>query len=153
MGYWPTFLLSNTMDNIKNTIESLIPDDIVILSYNDFSGSGKIKLIVDSIDGVDLNSTSIIAKKIKKSDIINDFYPDGLQLEISSPGLNAELKLPFQFAKNIGRTLEIQTKDDREFFIKLLNSDEVGISGKVKNGKQIYFAFEEIDKAKVVIEF
>ena len=51
------------MDNIKNTIESLIPEDLVIIDYNDFSGSGKIKLIVDSFKGVDLNSTSILAKK------------------------------------------------------------------------------------------
>ena len=65
MGYWPTFLLNKNMDNIKNTIESLIPEDLVIIDYNDFSGSGKIKLIVDSFEGVDLNSTSILAKKIK----------------------------------------------------------------------------------------
>ena len=153
VGLWPTFLLSKSMDNIKNTIESLIPEDIVIIDYNDFSGSGRIKLIVDSAEGVDLNSTSMLAKKIKKSDIINNFYPDGLQLEISSPGLDAELKIPFQYAKNIGRRLKIHTKDDSEFIIKLSTSDETGINGIDNNGKQIYFAFDEIDKAKVIIEF
>ncbi len=153
MGYWPTFLLSKSMDNIKNTIESLIPEDLVIIDYNDFSGSGKIKLIVDSFEGVDLNSTSILAKKIKKSDIINNFYPDGLQLEISSPGLDAELKIPFQYTKNIGRRLKIHTKDEREYTIKLSSSDKTGINGIDKNGKQIYFAFDDIDKAKVIIEF
>ena len=153
MGYWPTFLLNKNMDNIKNTIESLIPEDLVIIDYNDFSGSGKIKLIVDSFEGVDLNSTSILAKKIKKSDIINNFYPDGLQLEISSPGLDAELKIPFQYAKNIGRRLKIHTKDECEYTIKLSSSDKTGINGMDKNGKQIYFAFDDIDKAKVIIEF
>ena len=153
MGYWPTFLLNKNMDNIKNTIESLIPEDLVIIDYNDFSGSGKIKLIVDSFEGVDLNSTSILAKKIKKSDIINNFYPDGLQLEISSPGLDAELKIPFQYAKNIGRRLKIHTKDEREYTIKLSSSDKTGINGMDKNGKQIYIAFDDIDKAKVIIEF
>lgn len=152
-GLLAHFSFKWNMDNIRNTIESLIPEDIVILDYNDFSGSGKIKLIVDSSEGVDLNLTSVLAKKIKKSDIINNFYPNGLQLEISSPGLDAELKIPFQYAKNIGRRLKIHTKDDCQFAIKLSSSDETGINGMDKNGKQIYFAFDEIDKAKVIIEF
>ena len=103
MGYWPTFLLIRPMDRVKNTIKSLIPSDCTIINYNDFSKSGKIKLIIDSFDGIDLNSTSILAQKIKKSDTINEYYPNGLQLEISSPGIDSDLKLPFQFSKNIGR--------------------------------------------------
>ena len=54
------------MDRVKNTIKSLIPSDCTIINYNDFSKSGKIKLIIDSFDGIDLNSTSILAQKIKK---------------------------------------------------------------------------------------
>ena len=91
------------MDNVKNIIESLIPSDFVVIDYNDFSQSGKIKLIIDSYKGVDLKSTSTLARKIKKSDIINNIYPNGLQLEISSPGIDADLKYPFQFSKNIGQ--------------------------------------------------
>ena len=68
MGYWPTFLLSKNMDRVKNIIESLVPSDFVIIDYNDFSKSGKIKLIIDSMGGVDLKSTSVLAKKIKKSE-------------------------------------------------------------------------------------
>ena len=45
MGYWPTFLLIRPMDRVKNTIKSLIPSDCTIINYNDFSKSGKIKLI------------------------------------------------------------------------------------------------------------
>ena len=153
MGYWPTFLLSKNMDRVKNIIESLVPSDFVIIDYNDFSKSGKIKLIIDSMGGVDLKSTSVLAKKIKKSDIINDFYPNGLQLEITSPGLDSGLKIPFQYVKNIGRRLKIQTIDDQELTIKLLSSNDTGISGEDKSGKEINLAFDQIQKAKVIIEF
>ena len=51
------------MDRVKNTIKSLIPSDCTIINYNDFSKSGKIKLIIDSFDGIDLNTTSILAQK------------------------------------------------------------------------------------------
>ena len=153
VGYWPTFLLIRPMDRVKNTIKSLIPSDCTIINYNDFSKSGKIKLIIDSFDGIDLNSTSILAQKIKKSDTINEFYPNGLQLEISSPGIDSDLKLPFQFSKNIGRKLKISTFNEQELVITLTDSSDDGINGEDKNGKQINLTYDQIQNAKVIIEF
>ena len=153
VGYWPTFLLTRPMDRVKNTIKSLIPSDCTIINYNDFSKSGKIKLIIDSFDGIDLNSTSILAQKIKKSDTINEFYPNGLQLEISSPGIDSDLKLPFQFSKNIGRKLKISTFNEQELVITLTDSSDDGINGEDKNGKQVNLTYDQIQNAKVIIEF
>ena len=153
VGYWPTFLLIRPMDKVKNTIKSLIPSDCTIINYNDFSKSGKIKLIIDSFDGIDLNSTSILAQKIKKSDTINEFYPNGLQLEISSPGIDSDLKLPFQFSKNIGRKLKISTFNEQELVITLTDSSDDGINGEDKNGKKINLTYDQIQNAKVIIEF
>ena len=153
VGYWPTFLLIRPMDYVKNTIESLIPADCAIIDYNDFSKSGKIKLIIDSSSGIDLESTSILAKKIKKSDTINDFYPNGVQLEISSPGIDADLIYPFQYAKNIGRKIKIYTTDKRELIVTLSGSNENGISGNLKNDKKIDLVYDQIKKANVIIDF
>ena len=153
VGYWPTFLLIRPMDYVKNTIESLIPADCAIIDYNDFSKSGKIKLIIDSSSGIDLESTSILAKKIKKSETINDFYPNGVQLEISSPGIDADLIYPFQYAKNIGRKIKIYTTDDRELIVTLSGSNETGINGNLKNGKKVELAYDQIQKANVIIDF
>ena len=153
VGYWPTFLLIRPMDYVKNTIESLIPADCTIIDYNDFSKSGKIKLIIDSSSGIDLESTSILAKKIKKSDTINDFYPNGVQLEISSPGIDADLIYPFQYSKNIGRKIKIYTTDNRELIVILNASNETGINGNLKNGKKVELAYDQIQKANVIIDF
>ena len=153
VGYWPTFLLIRPMDYVKNTIESLIPADCAIIDYNDFSKSGKIKLIIDSSSGIDLESTSILAKKIKKSETINDFYPNGVQLEISSPGIDADLIYPFQYSKNIGRKIKIYTTDDRELIVTLSGSNETGINGNLKNAKKVELAYDQIQKANVIIDF
>ena len=153
MGYWPTFLLIRPMDYVKNTIESLIPADCSIIDYNDFSKSGKIKLTIDSLSGIDLESTSILAKKIKKSDTINDFYPNGVQLEISSPGIDADLIYPFQYSKNIGRKIKIYTTDNRELIVILNASNETGINGNLKNGNKVELAYDQIQKANVIIDF
>ena len=153
MGYWPTFLLIRPMDYVKNTIECLIPADCAIIDYNDFSKSGKIKLTIDSLSGIDLESTSILAKKIKKSETINDFYPNGVQLEISSPGIDADLIYPFQYSKNIGRKIKIYTADNRELIVILNASNETGINGNLKNGKKVELTYDQIQKANVIIDF
>ena len=59
----------------------------------------------------------------------------------------------FQYVKNIGRRLKIQTIDDQELTIKLLSSNDTGVSGEDKSGKEINLAFDQIQKAKVIIEF
>lgn len=154
MGYWPTFLLIRPMDTIKNTIEDLIPDDLVIIDYNDFSNSGKLKIIIDGINGIDLNTTSSLAKKIKKLNVINEAFPDGIQLEISSPGIGADLLHPFQYKKNLGRTLKIITSDNLDNLkIELSSCDDVGLEGILPDGEKINLTYDQIKKAKVIVKF
>ena len=154
MGYWPTFLLIRPMDTIKNTIEDLIPDDLVIIDYNDFSNSGKLKIIIDGINGIDLNTTSSLAKKIKKLNVINEIFPDGIQLEISSPGIGADLLHPFQYKKNLGRTLKIITSDNLDNLkIELSSCDDVGLEGILPDGEKINLTYDQIEKAKVIVKF
>ena len=154
MGYWPTFLLIRPMDIIKNTIEDLIPDDLVIIDYNDFSKSGKLKIIIDGINGIDLKTTSSLAKKIKKLNVINETFPDGIQLEISSPGIGADLMFPFQYKKNLGRTLKIITLDNLDNLkIELSSCDDVGLEGILPGGEKINLTYDQIEKAKVIVNF
>lgn len=154
MGYWPTFLLIRPMDTIKNTIEDLIPDDLVIIDYNDFSNSGKLKIIIDGINGIDLNTTSSLAKKIKKLNVINETFPDGIQLEISSPGIGADLLHPFQYKKNLGRTLKIITSDNLDNLkIELSSCDDVGLEGILPDGEKINLTYDQIEQAKVIVKF
>jgi len=154
VGYWPTFLLIRPMDIIKNTIEDLIPDDLVIIDYNDFSKSGKLKIIIDGINGIDLKTTSSLAKKIKKLNVINETFPDGIQLEISSPGIGADLMFPFQYKKNLGRTLKIITSDNLDNLkIELSSCDDVGLEGILPGGEKINLTYDQIEKAKVIVNF
>lgn len=142
------------MDTIKNTIEDLIPDDLVIIDYNDFSNSGKLKIIIDGINGIDLNTTSSLAKKIKKLNVINEIFPDGIQLEISSPGIGADLLHPFQYKKNLGRTLKIITSDNLDNLkIELSSCDDVGLEGILPDGEKINLTYDQIEKAKVIVKF
>ena len=102
------------MSTIRDIIEDFIPNDYEMIEYNDFSNTGRFRIVLDGLKNVDLNTTSTLAKKIKKSEIINKTFPDGVQLEITSPGIDSNLTHSFQFKKNIGRMLNITTFEDEK---------------------------------------
>ena len=60
-------------------------------------------------------------------------------MEVSSPGVGTALKMPRQYINNIGRTIEVTTKDD-QFKGKLTHADAekitVSYEEKVKEGKK-----------------
>ena len=141
------------MDTIKNIIENFVPENITIIEYNDFSNSGRFKIVIDGENNVDLNTTSTIAKNIKKSKLVNEMFPDGVQLEITSPGIDSKLIFPFQYQKNINRMLNISTyKSEKSFYAKLVSATDTSIKIKFENGNSTKLDYKEIDSANVIIK-
>ena len=66
------------MSTIRDIIEDFIPNDYEMIEYNDFSNTGRFRIVLDGLKNVDLSTTSTLAKKIKKSEIINKTFPDGV---------------------------------------------------------------------------
>lgn len=154
MGYWPTFLLIETiMSTIRDIIEDFIPKDYEMIEYNDFSSTGRFRIVLDGLKNVDLNTTSTLAKKIKKSEIINKKFPDGVQLEITSPGIDSNLTYSFQFKKNIGRMLNITTfEDEKSFKVKLISADDKTIEFELDDGNSTILNFSQIKHANVIVK-
>ena len=155
MGYWPTFLLIETiMSTIRDIIEDFIPNDYEMIEYNDFSNTGRFRIVLDGLKNVDLSTTSTLAKKIKKSEIINKTFPDGVQLEITSPGIDSNLTHSFQFKKNIGRMLNVTTlEDEKSFEAKLLSANDKTIEFELDDGNSAVLNLSQIKHANVIIKF
>ncbi|MEC8705832.1 MAG: hypothetical protein VXX68_02495 [Candidatus Neomarinimicrobiota bacterium] len=54
------------MSTIRDIIEDFIPNDYEMIEYNDFSNTGRFRIVLDGVKNVDLSTTSTLAKKIKK---------------------------------------------------------------------------------------
>jgi ribosome maturation factor RimP len=102
---------------------------------------------------------TMIREKLNKN--IDDYV-----LEVSSPGLNKSLILPLQYEKNLGRYLDIITKDGIKTKGRLMKVLRDGIKIKsevtVKNKpgrkrvhvtKDLVFDFADIKSAKVIVSF
>jgi ribosome maturation factor RimP len=88
------------------------------------------------------------------------------ELNVSSPGLDQSFKVLMQYIKNIGKQVNVVTKENKKLSGKLISANEEGIVLEVKStervegkkGKQllinnINLTFNQIKETKVVISF
>jgi len=144
------------MDKLQQEIADLMPEGVFLIDLQEDLHRGAFKFIIDSETMVDADLTSQLARKIRDSGILDRYYPQGWSLEVSSPGVEAELQFPFQYRKNRGRVLSLTVQDgERERSVKgkLKEVDEKGILIEESGNKETTIPFEDIVRAKVVLQF
>ena len=140
------------MNTLNTMIADIIPKDLFLVDL--VQDKSKIKVIVDGVKPIDLDTTAYIAKKIRNSDSLNKLLPEEFQLEVSSPGIDAPLQYPFQYEKNIGRQLKIRELNKMtSISIELDQVTKDGIVGKSKKGEKIKYNFNEIESATIITVF
>ena len=143
------------MENIKKIIESYIPSKAVLLSFKYNSRSSFIKIVIDSREDISVDETAELARDIKNDDYIVSNFPEGIRLEVGTPGIGSELIRAFQYKKNIGRNIELEYHDESEVIRKtylLLGVGRNSISVE-KNNKTNDILFDDIKSAKIKVSF
>ena len=142
-------------DTLKNIVEGhLLRGQILLDAKEDLRGN-YLRIIVDSEKDITLNDTASLTKALRDSTEIDSMYPNGYRLEVSTPGLDNSLKLPFQYKKNINRSLTIsylENKIEKKIKGKLVNVYERNIE-LISSSKSIILDYEQIVDAKVNVSF
>ena len=142
-------------DTLKNIVEGhLLRGQILLDAKEDLRGN-YLRIIVDSEKDITLNDTASLTKALRDSTEIDSMYPNGYRLEVSTPGLDNPLKLPFQYKKNINRSLTIsylENKTEKKIKGKLVNVYERNIE-LISSSKSIILDYEQIVDAKVNVSF
>ena len=143
------------MENLREIIEKHITQDIELLSVKIDSSSSFIKVVIDSAKDISVDKTAIMAREIKNNEDILSYFPDGVRLEVGTPGIGSKLEKNFQYKKNIGRKIELEyrSKDNtnKETFL-LIGNNKTGIN--VKDDKvEHYIDYSDIISARVKISF
>ena len=143
------------MENLREIIEKHITQDMELLSVKIDSSSSFIKVVIDSANDISVDKTAMLAKEIKNNEDILSNFPNGVRLEVGTPGIGSRLEKNFQYKKNIGRKIELEyrSKDNtiKETFL-LIGNNETGIN--VKDGKVAhYIDYSDIISARVKISF
>ena len=114
-----------------------------------------IRITVDSERSISLAETSKIAKNIRESKEINLLYPNGVRIEVTTPGISSPLEFTFQYKKNIGRVLNISLLDVKkknfQGILTDVNKKKITIDSNEHKLKQ--FNLDQIRKATVKVSF
>ncbi|MBH31661.1 MAG: hypothetical protein CMG71_06700 [Candidatus Marinimicrobia bacterium] len=133
-------------------LESIIREEGFILLDSTVS-PGYAKLVVDTEDGITLDEITRLTRTVKDAGEINELFPEGIRLEVTSPGIDYPMTKLFQYKRNIGRAVRVLHELDNcpspfEGQISAVENTTVTIENK----KSRYsFDLVQIEKCQLVI--
>ena len=74
-------------------------------------GRQLLRVFIEGPDGVDLETVAEVAEEISRGLDLKDPLPGRYTLEVSSPGLERNLKRPEHFAASTGRSVVVKTTE------------------------------------------
>ncbi len=154
-------------EQIENFLQEILLETDCFLVTFKVKPTNNYKIFLDSDTGLTLEKCMKINRKLRRRIEDEGIYPEGdFSLEVSSPGVDAPLKLHRQYVKNIGRSLEIELNDEEAKGItgKLVSveDDKIVLENIVKQKKSVKtepeiiiteVQLDQIKSATVVIEF
>src|SRR5918999_5784867 len=103
------------------------------------TGSSVVRVFVDSDDGVDLDTVADVSEEISRGLDLRDPLPGRYTLEVSSPGLERNLRTPEHFELSVGRKVVLKTRQPvvgttNRFDGVIVEAGERGVSVSVDKG-------------------
>jgi ribosome maturation factor RimP len=126
------------LEAITRMIESVIAEDpTYFLVEVKIKPTNNVKVFLDGDSGISIQKVASYNRALYKLLEESNLFPDGdFSLEVSSPGLEEPLKLQRQFRKNIGRDVEVLTKEGQKIEGKMVKADEEALTLEEERGKQ-----------------
>lgn len=118
--------------------------------------SGVLLVTVDSPGGVDLEALTLVNRAVSAVLDERDPIPGRYTLEVSSPGVERNLRTPAHFAKAVGETVSVKTRPqvpgERRLRGRVLAADDDGLELAVEGAPdgRVRLAYSNIDRARTV---
>jgi ribosome maturation factor RimP len=147
-------------EKIQNLVAEILSDDMFIVGVSVGSGN-TIAVSVDSDAGISIDKCVEINRYIEQN---LDRQAEDFSLEVSSPGLTQPLRVLRQYYKNIGRKIEVLTRngekiegilksvDSEDFELELTTTEKVN-GKRTQIARLVKYSFEQIETVKLVISF
>lgn len=104
-GSWAHFFVDTFFEmrtgvmELEDILQEIAGESHLILVDHTVGGtdaSPKLKVVVDTEQGVTVGELTDMTRKLKRSPEMNSRYPRGFQLEVTSPGLDYPLTRDYQ---------------------------------------------------------
>lgn len=118
-----------------------------------------LRVTVDSDEGADLNTVADVSRALSaKLDETDAMGQAEYTLEVGTPGAERALTEHRHYRRAVDRLVKFQLREDGELIARILTVDDDGLDLEVPGVKgrkatTRRLAFDEIDKARVQVEF
>ena len=147
------------MDDIKENLFQALNEvvekenmRVVNISISGMSKNPNIQIIIDSVNGVNLDDCSFVSKVTSDLINMNNYFADEFNLEVSSPGINRELFSIDEYILYKDSIVKIKLKkhinNQKNFLGKIKNVDNNTVTLD-QDGKVIHIEFDNIKKANI----
>jgi ribosome maturation factor RimP len=149
----------STAERVRSIVAPLLEERELELYDLELAG-GVVKVAVDRPGGVDMeaigDATRAISRALDEHDPINGHYT----LEVTSPGLERNLRTPEHFTRAVGTPVKIKTlpevEGDRRVAGTLLAADDEGVTVRIDEHPELAerrLRHDQIERARTVFEW
>ncbi|MGZ3757096.1 MAG: ribosome assembly cofactor RimP [Mucilaginibacter sp.] len=154
--------------NVEKRVTELVEEKIAEIARPDLflvsaklHSNGKLIILLDGDNGIGIAECAQVSRyvgfKLEEENVIETAY----NLEVSSPGIDTPLTSLRQYAKNVGRQLQIKMADGskKEITLTGMGEDAIIVEEKIKEkGKkaeviEAVIPVNQITETKVIISF
>ncbi|MDY5774626.1 MAG: ribosome maturation factor RimP [Lachnospiraceae bacterium] len=130
---------------------------MVDVEYVKEGGTWYLRAYIDKEGGITVNDCELVAREMNEILDREDYIEDSYIFEVSSPGLGRPLKKEKDYARSMGKELEIRTyraiDKKKEFYGILTDYDEKKVTIQTEEGEILTFAKTEIALIRLAFDF
>ena len=148
------------LEEVKDLAEAVVKRrslDLWDVAMEGGPRSSVLKVFVDAEGGVDLDTLAEISEEISRGLDLHDPIPGRYTLEVSSPGLERNLRYPAHFSRSVGKKVVVKTKErlvnnSHRLEGVIARTDESAVTLKTESD-EVAVPFDEIKVARTVFEW
>jgi len=152
-------ILSQTIETFVN--QQLEGKRVFLVTVNVRPGN-RIQVLIDGENGVQISDCVELSRAIEAN---FDREKEDYELEVSSVGIGAPLKMAKQYHINVGRTIMVMGQDLKKTKGKLLKASEEGAwvqieakktkkkSEDTREDATVFFPYQDIKEARIKVSF
>ena len=156
-------MLTRSEDIEKRTEELLMPIveahqfELFDVEYVKEGGNRYLRAYIDKPGGIAIDDCEVVSRAL--SDLLDkeDYIAESYILEVSSPGLGRPLKKEKDFARSMGKDVEIRLyrprNHEREFEGALTAYDDTSVTIRTEDDEEITFERAEIALIRLAFDF
>ena len=131
--------------------------ELVDVEYVKEGSNWYLRAYIDKEGGITVDDCETVSRAFGDKLDEEDFIEDSYILEVRSPGLGRPLKKEKDYARSMGKKLEIRTfrpvDRQKEFYGVLTAYDESSVTIELEDGRQMTFQKPELALIRLAFEF